>query len=212
MTLDISHYGQYKYDIFRKLKISFVRGRSMLDVGCGDGTDAEIFIREFGLQTTAIDVYEHPRIRTINGLAFQIASVHALPFQDGLFDYVFLHDVLHHVDEPTQSRERHLAALQEVRRVTNPRGGTIVILESNRYNPLSYFHMVKMLGHDHWTQSYFCDIVKEVFPQVKFDYFEAHAYPWGYSFWRIYELVMERFLPRALLSYNVGTVSRDASS
>ena len=212
MALDISQYGQYKHDIFRKINLSFIRGKHILDVGCGDGTDAEIFIREFGLQTTAIDVYENPAIRTVNDLAFQIASAEALPFQDGFFDYVFLHDVLHHIDEETQSRERHLAALREVSRVINPNGGKVVILESNRYNPISYVHMVRMLGHDHWTQSYFHGVVREVFPQAKFNYFESHAYPWGYSFWRIYELIMERFLPRGILSYNVGIADHDESS
>ena len=208
---DISGYGQYKRDVFRKLNVEFVAGKSILDIGCGDGTDAEIFIREFGLRTSAIDVYEHPRIQTIENLDFKIANILNLPFESGLFDYVFLHDVLHHVDEEEQSRERHLAGLREVKRVV-AKTGTVVIVEANRYNPISYFHMVKRHGHDHWKQSYFFQVVQDVFQGVRFRTFEAHAYPWGYPMWRVYEYFMEQMAPSALRSYNVAIISPNESS
>lgn len=207
---DISGYGQYKSDVFRKLGMEFQAGMSILDIGCGDGTDAEIFMKEFRLKTSAVDVYEHPRIREIKNIDFQVASILDLPFPDSSFDYVFLHDVLHHVDEREQSRELHLAALREVQRVA-ARDGLVVIVEANRYNPISYFHMVKRLGHDHWTQSYFYGVVRNVFPQARFRTFEAHAYPWGYPMWRVYEYFMERIAPPAIRSYNVAVMPSDES-
>ena len=209
---EISGYGQYKRDVFAKLNVEFVAGKSILDIGCGDGTDAEIFIREFGLMTSAIDVYEHPRIHTIENLDFKIANILDLPFENGSFDYVFIHDVLHHVDEKEQSRERHLAGLRELKRVV-AKNGTIIIVEANRYNPISYIHMVKRHGHDHWKQSYFFQVVREVFQDVRFRTFEAHAYPWGHpTMWYLYEYFMEHMVPGALRSYNVAMVSPNEPS
>ncbi|MBM3575869.1 MAG: methyltransferase domain-containing protein [Alphaproteobacteria bacterium] len=208
---DITGYGQYKRDVFSKLGLDFQPGMSILDIGCGDGTDAEIFMKEFRLKTVAVDVYEHPRIREIENIEFQIASVLDLPFSDDSYDYVFLHDVLHHIDEQEQSRKLHLAALREVERVV-AHSGMVVIVEANRYNPISYFHMVKRLGHDHWTQSYFKNVVRNVFPLAHFRTFEAHAYPWGYPMWRVYEYFMERVAPSAIHSYNVAVIPSNESS
>lgn len=199
-------YGQYKNDFFRKLNFHFIPGKSILDIGCGDGVDAEIFIDKYRLVTTAIDVYEHPRIHLIDKLSFHLANIIQLPFDDNSFDYVFLHDVLHHVDEKDQSKEKHLGGLYEVRRVI-AKSGTAVIVEANRYNPISYFHMVKRHGHEHWRQSYFREIVRQVFPEATFRTFEAHAYPWGYPMWRVYEYFLENMKLGKFHSYNVAIIS-----
>ena len=44
MRKRISQYGQYKDDFFNKLDFNFEKGKKILDVGCGDGSDAKIFI------------------------------------------------------------------------------------------------------------------------------------------------------------------------
>jgi SAM-dependent methyltransferase len=204
---NLRRYGQYKADIFNKLNFNFERGRRLLDLGCGDGTDAEIFINEFGLETYGIDVFTHENIKRLPNFTFRQASALNIPFEDNFFDYVFAHDLLHHVDEERQSPDKHLAVLQEIGRVVKP-GGTIVLVEGNRYNPLFYPHMVKILRHNHWRQGYFEGIIARAFSKVEFRNFEAHAYPWALSFWKLYENLMEQLSPRQFLAYNVAIIQK----
>lgn len=200
---DLGAYGQYKNDFWNKLDFDFVPGRTLLDVGCGDGSDLVILEKEYGLDARGIDVYRDDNIDAL-GLKFTRGSALDIPFESDGFDYVFTHDVLHHVDE-TQRRTSYVKALEEMRRVAKP-GGTVVIVEGNRYNPLFYPHMVKMLGHEHLRQRLFVEVVREVFGEdVRFSFFEAHLYPARLiRAFRVYERLMERFAPRSILAYNVG--------
>lgn len=209
MQHNFEKYGQYKNDIFSKMGIEFERGKKLLDVGCGDGTDAEIFIQEFGLDTYGIDIYEDENIKNIRNLKFQKAGIKQIPFEDNDFDYVFLHDVLHHIDEENQSYEKHIEGLQELKRVCR-KSGYIIILEANRYNPLFYPHMVLMKGHNHFTQKYFQRIIREVFKDVEFKFFEAHLYPKKLlPFFKIYEKVMEKIPTlKKFLAYNLAIITK----
>ncbi len=206
MTRDLSKYGQYKNDVFAKLDFDFKEGKKILDVGCGDGSDAKIFIKEFGLETFGIDVYEHKNILKTKGLKFQKAGIYKIPFKDETFDYVFLHDILHHIDEKNQDYNNHIKGLYELKRVCK-KGGYIIIVEGNRYNPLFYPHMVKMRGHNHFRQSYFKKIVRESFSNPVFKNFEAHSYPKKLlPFFKVYEYVAEKMFPKSILAYNVAII------
>ncbi len=205
---ELTGYGQYKKDLFVKLGFNFVKGRDILDVGCGDGSDASIFEHVYGLDVSACDVYENDNVASLN-LDFKIGSILELPYAANTFDYIFLHDVLHHVDEEKQSREQHVRALRELKRVIKP-SGSVVVVEGNRYNPLFYPHMVKIRGHNHFRQSYFKDIILEVFPSVEFKFFEAHVYPAKLlCVFKIYEFIMEYLIPRQLRAYNVAVCRPD---
>lgn len=199
----LDNYGQYKKDIFSKLDFSFQKSKTILDVGCGDGTDAAIFKHVYGLEVFLCDVYKNQNINQL-GMDFQIGDILSLPYQDNTFDYIFVHDVLHHIDEINQNTELHIKALIELKRVVKL-GGTVIIVEGNRYNPLFYPHMVKLQGHNHFTQKYFKALVSNVYPDVRFKFFEAHVYPkrllWLFKF---YEALMEKFLPKNILAYNVA--------
>lgn len=202
---------QYKDDIFNKLAYSFVGGKKLLDVGCGDGSDAEIFTEKYGLRTYAIDIYKHRNIRKIGNLEFKKAGILKIPYKDNFFDYVFLHDVLHHVDELEQSYKKHAQGLKEVKRVCK-KNGIIIILEANRYNPLSYPHMVLLRGHNHFKQRYFEKLINDVFKNnVQFKNFEAHFYPQRLlKLFKIYEKIMEEFsFLKPLLMYNVAIIENN---
>ena len=181
-----------------------------MDVGCGDATDAEIFVKEFNLDVYGIDVYKHENVDKLSALHFQQADIFTMPYEDNSFDYVFLHDVLHHIDEKSQSYERHIQGLREIQRITR-KNGSIIIIEGNRYNPLFYPHMVKIKGHNHFKQSYFKQIINITFcgTEIKFKYFECHVYPKYFLwFWKIYELIMEKLIPVQFLAYNVAVIKK----
>lgn len=115
-------YGQYKRDIFKKLGFNFEKGKKILDVGCGDCIDTEIFMNEYGLDTYGIDIFKHGNVNKSDSLNFSIAGIYGIPHEDDCFDYVFLHDVLHHIDEKNQNYEKHKDGLTELLRVTKKGG------------------------------------------------------------------------------------------
>src|SRR3989344_7782402 len=203
-------FDQYRTDFFNKLDFDFEKGRKILDIGCGDVKDDEVFIKKFKLVTYGVDVYTNPEITNVKGLKFieDKNGVLKLPFKDNTFDYVYMHDVLHHVDEKNQSYEKHLLGLKEAKRVVKP-GGSVIVVEGNRFNPLFYPHMVLMLGHQHFTQKYFKKIIRGVFDDVEFKFFECHFYPEKLlPIFYLYERFMETFSPEALLAYNVAVARK----
>lgn len=210
MKPNFKKYGQYKNDIFNKLDINFEPGKKILDVGCGDGTDIEIFINEYKLISFGIDIYQHKNIDKL-GIKFNKASILNIPYGNGSFDYVFLHDILHHLDEEHKSYKKHIRGLQELKRVCK-KGGHIIILEANRYNPLSYPHMVLMKRHNHFTQIYFKKILKDVFGEdINFRSFEAHLYPPKLlKLFKIFEFFMEHLeILAPFRDYNLAIVEND---
>lgn len=196
--------NQYKNDIFQKLNFNFNVGLKLLDVGCGDGSDAEIFAKYYGLDVFGIDVHN----ATVKSRDFKFvrASIYQIPYPSNSFDYVFLHDVLHHIDEPLQRESFHEIGLKEVRRVCKNQG-VIIIVEANRYNPLFFLHMTLLNKHNHFTQKYFIKLIKKVFVDdfIQFKFYETHFYPKScVKIFKFYENLMEKiqFL-RSFLAYNV---------
>ncbi len=107
-------------------------GLSLLDVGCGPGTltcDLARVVapgRVVGVDAAA-DVVEAARAEAaaagLDGVAFEVADLFALPFPDDSFDVVHAHQVLQHVADP-------VAALVEMRRVCRP-GGVVAARDSD---------------------------------------------------------------------------------
>ena len=104
-----------------------LEGRRILDVGCGIGAYVSK-LREFSDHVYGVDI-EEGRLRrgaqSLTGLA--LAASEHLPFSDGAFDLVLLHEVLEHVQDDAST-------LQEACRVTTP-GGRIIIYTPNRLYP-----------------------------------------------------------------------------
>ena len=164
--------GLYQQTVFEQLGLQLAGSERVLDLGCGEGADADWFAQR-ARSTVGIDLSEHPRWATLAhpGLSFQTADAQALPFPDAAFDLVFLKDVLHHAQDPSR-------VLDEAGRVCAP-GGRIYIVEGNRFNPLFYVHMTLMLGHQHFRRPVFENLVRRRFPQARFVHFEAHVYPFA---------------------------------
>jgi ubiquinone/menaquinone biosynthesis C-methylase UbiE len=198
-------FNQYTLDLHKKLDYDFISGKKLLDVGCGTCIDSLFFKEKYGLDVYSTDVYKHSNV-DLFGLNFKEGSIFNLPYEDNSFDHVFLHDIMHHIDEEHQSFEKHVQALLELKRVCK-KGGSILIVEGNRYNPLFYPHMVRILGHNHWSQPYFRKVIINVFEGVSFKYFEAHRYPQGFLFLgKIYEWIMENLSPKKFLAYNTAII------
>jgi SAM-dependent methyltransferase len=101
-----------------------VRGR-VLDVGCGAGSVAKAVKRErpdlevvgCDVSQTALELAE----ASPDGVDFRAAQAERLPFQDGEFDFVWIFDVLEHVEKPD-------VVLREVSRVLKPAGRFHIVL------------------------------------------------------------------------------------
>lgn len=200
---------QYKTDLFTKLGVTFKKGKRLLDIGCGNGSDGTYLQRKYKIIYTGSDVYkdiDYPKT-----FPFKKASILKLPFKDNSYDYIFIHDVLHHVDEKKQRIKTLKHSLSELRRICKPTG-LIIICEGNRYNPVSYFHIVKHLGHNHFSTKKFRQMISSVFSDdvIDFKNFELHTYPPKLSLvYRIYEKTMEMVIPKMFLSYNAAIIKKN---
>jgi ubiquinone/menaquinone biosynthesis C-methylase UbiE len=104
-----------------------LEGKRILDVGCGVGAFVRR-LREFSEDVYGFDVDRENLRRGAEQVPNLILSVgEAMPYPDGTFDVVLLHEVLEHVTND-------LATLREVRRVLRP-GGRAVIFCPNRLYP-----------------------------------------------------------------------------
>src|ERR1700687_386357 len=95
------------------------RGKRVLEVGVGAGTDFVRWVRA-GADATGIDLTEQgialvrERLK-LEGLSakLQVADAEALPFETGSFDIVYSYGVIHHTPNTIQ-------AVEEIHRVLRP--------------------------------------------------------------------------------------------
>lgn len=95
-----------------------LRGRRILEVGCGTGVLAAALAERAGSKVWAVDeepeMLEVARSRTPYGVGLKLGSAEALPFRDGWFERVVMRLLVHLVDRPP--------AFAEARRVLGPGG------------------------------------------------------------------------------------------
>lgn len=110
-----------------------IKGRRLLDLGCGAGETSVFFARQ-GAHVVAADV-SREMLRVAGALAahHQVPlhttqlMAEAMPFPDATFDRIYGNGVLHHVElEP---------ALREIARVLKP-GGIATFIEPLSHNPV----------------------------------------------------------------------------
>src|ERR1044072_8385514 len=106
---------------------SQTKNLSVLEVGCGLGTDGAQFAKAGAIYTgidltdAAVDLARRRfEIFNLPG-TFRVADAERLDFPDNSFDLVYSHGVLHHTPD-TQ------AAIREIHRVLRPGGRAVVML------------------------------------------------------------------------------------
>jgi SAM-dependent methyltransferase len=116
------------------------RGRDVLDVGCGAGTDLVRFARG-GATVTGVDIAASAIDLAKQNVAQQgiaadlrVADGERLPFPDGTFDVVFAHGVVQYTHDPR-------ALVRECHRVLRPGGEAIFQV----YNRISWLHALSKL-------------------------------------------------------------------
>ena len=114
-------------------RLNFVReqvqleGKTILDIGCGVGAFVRR-LREFSDHVYGTDVDREGVVRGVEEVPnLALAVGEHMPFRDGTFDVILLHEVLEHVDND-------LETLREARRLLAP-GGVVVIFCPNRLYP-----------------------------------------------------------------------------
>lgn len=132
------------------LECARFEGRSVLDLGCGDG----FYTRRFWddgkpRRMVAIDAaVEAIRVANHNKgdrpIEFKVGDSHQLPFPDDSFDLVLVQSILHHDDDPTRT-------IREAFRVAPE----ILIHEPNGYNlGLKLIEKVSKYHREHGEKSY----------------------------------------------------------
>jgi SAM-dependent methyltransferase len=127
-----TEYDQFRYQNESHLQACIdglnVAGKQVLEIGLGEGSDAEQLIRR-GARWSGVDltsesisrVQARLTLRDLPAEALRQGSVLDLPFDDNSFDMVFSHGVLHHVPDIRQAQS-------EIHRVLRPDGELVVMM------------------------------------------------------------------------------------
>jgi len=115
---------------------NFASNLKILDFGSGIGNSVPYFRKHFpSSDLTCVDVSERSleiaSQRFPEKADYRLFDGKTLPFADNTFDLVFTACVFHHIPA-----DLHVDLLQEIRRVTKPRG-VFMIFEHNPLNPLT---------------------------------------------------------------------------
>jgi len=126
---------QRHFDLIREA-VTF-DGRSVLDIGCGDGFSTERFFDEgsprrmVGLDPAPSAIAVATRRRTAPGLHFVVGDGHRLPWPDDSFDLVLIQGVLHHDDKPLETIREAFRVAPEVL-ILEPNGNNLGLKENEK--------------------------------------------------------------------------------
>lgn len=167
------------YKFLRKTAEEFIKGKRVLDYGCGNGVHTD-WLAEFATKVVAIDLSEESlniarkRIKAGN-VDFLVMDCENLSFNDNSFDVVF--------DGGTFSSLDITKAFSEITRVLKP-GGYLVGIETFGHNPLTNMNRVinKKTGkRTEWAVEHIFRIkdlklASQFFKEIKIYYF--HIISW----------------------------------
>ncbi|HZK30448.1 MAG TPA: methyltransferase domain-containing protein [Methanoregula sp.] len=117
----------------------YPEGSEVLEAGCGIGAQTVILAKNSpGAHITAIDISADSLQRAecmaqkegITNVTFRQGDIFHLPFEQGIFDHIFVCFVLEHLTEPQRALEQLRPLLKE--------GGTITVIEGDHGS--AFFH------------------------------------------------------------------------
>jgi len=127
-----------------------MKGRTLLDLGCGDGYFTRLFYDTegpssiVGIDPAANAIEAAVAKRGDRRIEFSVGDGHSLPFESKAFDIVLIQGVLHHDNEPAD-------LVREACRL----GREVIILEPNGYNPvLKVIEKMSPYHREHNEKSY----------------------------------------------------------
>lgn len=137
--VDSSYFGRQKVEMIKKER-GGVKSKNdsvcILDLGCGDGINAEHFsqlfqpMEYFGFDISSASIRQAKKKEGKN-IHFSCYDGKKIPFPDESFDIILLACVLHHVPHA-----EHPELLKECQRVLKKQG-SIYIFEHNPWNPVT---------------------------------------------------------------------------
>jgi ubiquinone/menaquinone biosynthesis C-methylase UbiE len=138
--LDAYRFDKLHY-LPRLVDFAAYRGRTVLEVGCGIGTDLVRFARGgaivtgVDLSSTAIDLArKNFALHGVGASDLRVANGEALPFPDNSFDVVYGHGVVQYTADPSR-------LIAECHRVLRPGGEAIFMV----YNRISWLNALSKL-------------------------------------------------------------------
>lgn len=135
-------------------RIGDVRGKTVLEIGCGDGTLA-VLLAEQGAKVSAIDMSEamiqaarrRAQERNVD-VNFQVAAAERIPFEAEKFDIVVAMSILCFIKNASP-------VFQEIARVLRP-GGRLVIGELGKWSTWALQRRLRAwLGSQLWKRAVF---------------------------------------------------------
>lgn len=143
---------EYRFDKLRYLPqvVDFggFRGKRLIEVGCGIGTDLTRFARGGALVTgvdlseTAIELArQNLALHDVSAEELRVADGEGLPYPDASFDVVYGHGVIQYTDDPAR-------LIREAHRVLKP-GGTGIFMVYNRISWLNALSKVMKVPLEH---------------------------------------------------------------
>jgi SAM-dependent methyltransferase len=145
---DLDHYHFEKlHHLPRLIDFGAYRGKRVLDIGCGAGTDlmrfakGEAIVTGVDISSSAIDLARANFAQQGLGADLREADGEQLPFPDDTFDLVFAHGVV-------QYTPNGRALVEECRRVLKP-GGEAVFQAYNRVSWLNALSKIMKVPLEH---------------------------------------------------------------
>jgi ubiquinone/menaquinone biosynthesis C-methylase UbiE len=168
-----------------------MRGKTVLDVGCGDGALTRLLARE-GAQAIGIDLNATQLARAraaepVPGASYAEGRGEALPATDASVDAVVYMNALHHVPQDLIP-----AALDEAARVLKP-GGTLLVIEPLAEGP--NFELVRPVEDETGVRAAACAALKAA-PRFRMTQEAVYDAPVKYADYAAFESRMRAVDPR----------------
>jgi len=111
-----------------------IKGKTVIDIGCGDGTYTRELMDRGAISILGIDAAEEAvnsareKTKEFSHVRFEVHDVYKIPKSDPLYDIAIVRGILHHLYNPEDAIEKICKTAKE-----------IVVIEPNGYNPVLKF-------------------------------------------------------------------------